>query len=154
MWDQPFFFSWFLCSKFWDLFLYIFLIFLSDIYIYGAYLGGGRGEGASLVEGLAIQQVLLTVDSLLGRWIEAFTMATKNLTHIFMIMRDKAIQRRNMYKRVEVSCTPEIDVEIELKACKLYLSSRQLLLRQHLETILFTGWLLIKLPSPFQWIIY
>ncbi|XP_050690940.1 syntaxin-16-like [Eriocheir sinensis] len=28
-------------------------------------------------------------------------MATKNLTHIFMIMRDKAIQRRNMYKRVE-----------------------------------------------------
>ncbi|XP_066977785.1 syntaxin-16 [Macrobrachium rosenbergii] len=28
-------------------------------------------------------------------------MASKNLTHIFMIMRDKAIQRRNMYKRVE-----------------------------------------------------
>ncbi|KAG0710983.1 Syntaxin-16 [Chionoecetes opilio] len=29
-------------------------------------------------------------------------MATKSLTHIFMIMRDKAIQRRNMYKRVEM----------------------------------------------------
>ncbi|MPC66077.1 hypothetical protein E2C01_060220 [Portunus trituberculatus] len=28
-------------------------------------------------------------------------MASKNLTHIFMIMRDKAIQRRNMYKQVE-----------------------------------------------------
>ncbi|XP_042870997.1 syntaxin-16-like [Penaeus japonicus] len=29
-------------------------------------------------------------------------MASKNLTHIFLIMRDKAIQRRNMYKRVEI----------------------------------------------------
>ncbi|KAK7067372.1 Syntaxin-16 [Halocaridina rubra] len=28
-------------------------------------------------------------------------MASKNLTHIFIIMRDKAIQRRNMYKRIE-----------------------------------------------------
>ncbi|KAG7177648.1 Syntaxin-16-like, partial [Homarus americanus] len=47
----------------------------------------GGGEGATVVAPVVVD----------GSEVAQQT----NLTHIFMIMRDKAIQRRNMYKRVE-----------------------------------------------------